>query len=173
MKRSIVILSFALALYSPFPQRPNPPQMARSSAKSSLFALISTAHTPAEHTRIAEYYQAQATAFLAESKEHEEMATADRNNPATNNSKFVAGTVNHCEYIAQSLKKDADQAQDLAKLHEEIGKGSDTKVKQVGTLPSGAALLLEMRVSKDPYSPAAMHAGPGELKQSQSSQTKA
>ena len=127
MKRSIVILSFVLALIFTVSSKAQSTANGEKLSKKQLLALISTAHTPAEHTRIAEYYQAQATAFLAESKEHEEMATAYRNNPATNNSKFVAGTVNHCEYIAQSLKKDADQAQDLAKLHEEMAKGATQK----------------------------------------------
>lgn len=127
MKRSIAILSFALALVFTVSSQAQSTANGQKLSEKQLLSLISTAQTPADHTRIAEYYQAQATAFLAESKEHEQMAAAYRRNSATNNSKFATGTVNHCEYIAQSLKKDADQAQDLAKLHEHMAKEATQK----------------------------------------------
>jgi hypothetical protein len=35
--------------------------------------------------------------------------------------------VNHCDYLAQSFKKNADQAQDLAKIHEQMAKDATQK----------------------------------------------
>jgi hypothetical protein len=127
MKRSIVILSFALALIFTASSQAQSTAKSEKLSKQQLISLIATAKTPADHTRIADYYQAQSASFLAESKEHEQMAAAYRKNPMTNSSKFVTGSVDHCDYIAQSLKKDADQAQDLAKLHEEMAKESTQK----------------------------------------------
>ena len=127
MKRSIVILSFALALIFTASSQAQSTAKSEKLSEKQLLSLISTAKNPADHTRLADYYQAQSKDFLAESKQHEQMAAAYRKNPATNNSKFAAGTVNHCDYIAQSLKKDADQAQDLAKLHAEMATAATQK----------------------------------------------
>lgn len=127
MKRSLVILSFLLALtFMAFSQTRSTPKSEKLS-KQQLFSLIATAKTPADHTRIADYYQAQAANYLAQSKEHEQMAAAYKKNPIFNSSKFATGTVNHCDYLAQSLKKDSDEAQDLAKIHEEMAKEATQK----------------------------------------------
>jgi hypothetical protein len=127
MKRSLVILSVVLALtFTAFSQA----QSTRKSEKLSeqqLLSLIATAKTAADHTRIAEYYEAQVKDYLAQSKEHEQMASAYKKNPVTSNSKFATGTVNHCDYLAQSFKKNADQAQDLAKIHEQMAKDATQK----------------------------------------------
>jgi non-homologous end joining protein Ku len=127
MKRSLVILSFVLALtFTAFSQTQSTPKSEKLS-KQQLLSLIATAKTSADHTRIADYYQAQAKDYLAQSKEHEQMVAAYKKNPIFNSSKFVTGTVNHCDYLAQSLKKDSDEAQDLAKIHEEMAKEATQK----------------------------------------------
>src|SRR4051794_6776604 len=127
MKRSLVILSIVLALtFTAFSQT-QPTAKNEKLSEKQLLALIATAKTSADHTRIADYYQAQATNYLAQSKEHEQMAAAYKKNPIFNGSKFATGTVNHCEYVAQSLKKDSDEAQDLAKIHEEMAKEATEK----------------------------------------------
>ena len=95
--------------------------------KRQLLSLIATAKTPAEHQRIAEYYHAKAQEYLAEAKEHGEMAEAYKKNPMTNSSKFATGTVNHCEYFAQSFKEMAAKMQDLANRHEQRAKDAETK----------------------------------------------
>ena len=127
MKRSLVILSFVLALtFTAFSQTQSTAKSEKLSEKQ-LLSLIATAKTSADHTRIADYYQAQATNYLAQSKEHEQMVAAYKKNPIFSSSKFVTGTVNHCEYLAQSLKKDSDEAQALAKIHEEMAKETTQK----------------------------------------------
>jgi hypothetical protein len=127
MKRSLVILSFVLALtFTAFSQTQSTPKSQKLS-EQQLLSLIATAKTPADHTRIADYYEAQAKDYLAQSKEHEQMAAAYKKNPVTSSSKFATGTVNHCDYLAQSFKKDADEAQDLAKIHEQMAQEATQK----------------------------------------------
>ena len=95
--------------------------------KQQLLSLIATAKTPAEHRRIAEYYHAKAQDYLAQAKEHEEMAEAYKKNPMTSSSKFATGTVNHCEYFYQSFKDMAAKMQELADMHEKMAKEAEPK----------------------------------------------
>lgn len=85
-----------------------------------LNALIANAKTPAEHQRIAEYYRTQAQSYLAESNEHAKMAADFAANPATNNAKRVHGTVNHCQYLASSLKAKSEAMQVMAVAHDKM-----------------------------------------------------
>src|ERR1017187_877489 len=50
-------------------------------SKHQLNTLIATAKTPADHQRIAQFYQAQAQDYLAQSKEHAREAEQSRNDP--------------------------------------------------------------------------------------------
>jgi len=95
--------------------------------KQQLLSLIATAKTSAEHRRIAEYYHAKAQEYLAQAKEHEEMAEAYKKNPMTNSSKFATGTVNHCEYFEQSFKDMAAKMQELADMHEQMARDAESK----------------------------------------------
>ena len=89
--------------------------------------MIATAKTPAEYQRIAEYYHAKAQEYLAEAKEHGEMAEAYKKNPMTSSSKFATGTVNHCEYFHQSFKDMAAKMQELAEMHKQMAKDAESK----------------------------------------------
>ena len=88
--------------------------------KQQLLTLIAMAKTPAEHQRIADYYEAKAQDFLDESQMHKQMAQAFKANPLTSSPKFASGTVGHCEYLAKSLKSDSERYQRLAKEHEKM-----------------------------------------------------
>jgi hypothetical protein len=129
MKRTFGIFAVALVLvisvvgFSSAAQQQKPEKL----TKKQLLSLIATAKTPAEHQRIAEFYQEKAQEYLAQAKEHEEMAEAYKKSPMTNSSKFAAGTVNHCEYFAQSFKEMAAKMQDLANMHEQMAKDAETK----------------------------------------------
>ncbi len=129
MKRTIGIFAVALVLvisvvgFISAAQQQKPENL----TKKQLLSLIATAKTPAEHERIAEYYHAKAQEYLAEAKEHAEMAEAYKKNPMTNSSKFALGTVNHCEYFAQSFKEMAAKMQDLANMHEQMAKDAKAK----------------------------------------------
>ncbi|HEY2468548.1 MAG TPA: hypothetical protein VGI45_12025 [Terracidiphilus sp.] len=87
-----------------------------------LASLVAGAKTAAEHQRIANYYRAQADKQLAESNDHARMAAAFRANPATNNDKRVQSTVNHCEYLAKTLRAKSDTARALADDHERMAR---------------------------------------------------
>jgi hypothetical protein len=88
--------------------------------KHQLNTLIVSAKTPAEHQRIARFYQSQAQSYLAQSKEHALEAEQSRNNLTRNNSKTIFSTVNHCEHFAQTFSDLAAKSQKLAKQHEQM-----------------------------------------------------
>jgi uncharacterized Zn finger protein len=126
MKRTIVFLSLVLVLtISALAQTAQvQSQKPEKLTKQQLLSLIATAKTPAEHSRIAQYYEAEAQNDLAQSKEHEQMAAQYKKNPAMNSSKFAAGPVNHCEYLAQHFRESAAKTQELAQMHEQMAKDS-------------------------------------------------
>jgi hypothetical protein len=75
--------------------------------------LIATAKTPAEHQRIARYYQA---------KKHEAMVAAYKANSSLSNDKNQASTISHCVYFVTTFKALADNSQELATLHDRMAK---------------------------------------------------
>jgi hypothetical protein len=89
-------------------------------SKHQLSELIATAKTPAEHQRIAKFYQSQAQDYLAQSKEHAREAEQAKNNPMRNSNKAVFSTVNHCEYLARKFSDLASKSQELARQHEQM-----------------------------------------------------
>ena len=94
-------------------------------SNSELRSLIATATTPEQHMRLAQYYEAKAQHYLAESYEHQEMAEQFKRNPMMNNDKRAFGTVNHCEYYAQSFKQQAVKMQNLAHIQEEMAAAAE------------------------------------------------
>jgi len=91
-------------------------------SKQQINTLIATAKTPADHQRIAQFYQSQAQDYLAQSKEHEAMVVAYKSNLSLVNNKNQASTINHCEYFVQTFKDLAAKSQELAQLHEQMAK---------------------------------------------------
>jgi sensor histidine kinase regulating citrate/malate metabolism len=86
-------------------------------SKTQLNTLIATAKTPAEHQRIADYYQAQAKNYLAQADEHQAMIAAYKANPST---KHQASAVTHCENFVTSLNDLAAKSQEMAKMHQQM-----------------------------------------------------
>lgn len=130
MKSSIRILSLALAMsIACFGQAAlaQHQQTTEKLSQQQLLSLIATAKTPAEHRRLAHYYDAKADDYLAQAKQHEEAAEAYKKNPMTSSSKFAAGTLNHCEYFAQSFKDNAAKMKELAEMHEDMAKDAENK----------------------------------------------
>jgi len=89
-------------------------------SKDQLNALIATAKTPAEHQRIARFYQSRTQHYLALSKEHETMLAAYKANPGLTNNKNQASTINHCAYFVREFKALAAQSNELALSHERM-----------------------------------------------------
>ncbi len=128
MKRTLGILSltFALALGAFGQIATAPRHPAEKLSKQQLLSLIATAKTPADHRRIAQYYEAKAQDYLAQSKEHEQMAEQYKKNPLISSSKWSTATIGHCEYFAQSFKADAVKMQELAQLHEQMAQAAES-----------------------------------------------
>lgn len=124
MKRTLVFLSFVLVLTVAALTQTAQAQKPEKLTKQQLLSLIATAKTPAEHSRIAQYYEEESQNYLAQSKEHEQMAAQYKKNPAMNSSKSSAGPVNHCEYLAQHFRESAAKTQELAQMHEQMAKDS-------------------------------------------------
>jgi hypothetical protein len=120
VKRIAFVFAAALALTLPT-------FAAEQFTHQQLASLVASAKTSAEHLRMANYYRAQADRLLAESNDHARMGAAFRSNPATNNAKRANGTVNHCEYLAQTLKAKSEGVRALAEEHERMAKGAELK----------------------------------------------
>ncbi len=119
---AILIPATVLGQSSSLPP-PNPEQLSRH----QLSSLIATAKTPAEHRRIAQYYQAKSVDYLSQAKEHEQMLAAYRANTTLSTDKNWASTIGHCEYFVQAFKDMSAKSKELAQLHE--GMAQDAEVK--------------------------------------------
>jgi hypothetical protein len=132
MKRTVSILSIlSLALVmtvtalaqTASARAPRPAHL----SKHQLNTLIATAKTPAEHRRLAQYYQENAQDYLAQAKEHEQMIAAYKANPSLSTDKNRASTIGHCEYFVQTFKDLATKSRELAQLHEQMAKEAEQK----------------------------------------------
>jgi hypothetical protein len=138
MKRTFAVLSvlslaFVMTAVA-FGQAPSAPQpKPEHLSKQQLNTLIATAHTPAEHRRIALYYKAKMQDYLAQAKEHEAMIAAYKANSSLSNEKNQASTISHCEYFVSTFKALADNSQELATLHERMAQEAPEKVNSTST----------------------------------------
>ncbi len=132
MKRTINILSILSLAFvmtaTTFAQTPSA-QQAKPEHLSmrQLNALIVSARTPAEHLRIAKYYQAKALDYLAQATEHQQMVAAYKANSSLSNDKNRASTIDHCEYYVRAFKDLAVKTQELAQLHEQMAQDAEQK----------------------------------------------
>jgi len=127
MKRTSVVLSALLLSIilsvTAFAQAP-----ATSSVKPEHFSkqqlntLIADAKTPAQHERIAQFYEAKANVYSAEATEHEAMVAAYKANTNLSNNKNQSSTISHCEYFVQTFKDKAVKSHELSQLHEQMAK---------------------------------------------------
>ena len=92
--------------------------------KTELKTLIGTAKTPADHTKLANYYRYQASVLQAEVKDHEEMAAAyDKNQMGHPIPKGqTLGT--HCRNLVKYIADEAKEANEMATMHEEMAKNA-------------------------------------------------
>jgi Tfp pilus assembly protein FimT len=129
MKRTIAILSLVLALTAAAFAQAAPAQQLKPEhlSKQQLNTLIATARTPAEHQRIAQYYEAKAQDYLAQAREHEQMVAAYKANSSLSTDKNRASTIGHCEYFVQTFKELAVKSQELAQLHEQMARDAEQK----------------------------------------------
>jgi hypothetical protein len=131
LKRVVIVTAVALGML--FAGVETVPMQAQDSkanvtlSKKQLKGLIANANTPADHERIAKYYDAEAARYEADSKQHEDEAsyyaghqhpTAEGHSP--NN--YPQYMLNHCPQIAAKLKEAAQEARALAAGHREMAK---------------------------------------------------
>lgn len=95
-------------------------------SKSELKTLIVNAKTPADHERIAQYFDGQAAKYEAEARKHEEEATyyASHVQPAIgkNQGFYSREMQDHCPKMAAKLKEAAQEARMMAVGHRELAK---------------------------------------------------
>lgn len=113
MKRTLTTL-FALTFGAALLVMP----ASRGEAQADLSAKIAAAKTPADHEAIAAEFEQEAKDLAAKAALHADMAKhygmqqyAHQRKPSLKK---------HCEDLSASLKKAADQATELAKLHHEL-----------------------------------------------------
>ena len=129
MKRKLLALVTVFMISTAFfAQTPVVPQAKPEHlSKQQLNTLIASAKTPKEHERLAQYYRAQASDYLAGAKDHESMVAAYKANSSLSNEKNRASTIGHCEYFVKTFKELAVKSQELAVLHEQMAKDAEQK----------------------------------------------
>jgi hypothetical protein len=92
--------------------------------KSELKSLVANAETKADHERIAQYFEAEAARYEAESKDHGELAPFYQRNPDPALSKHPGSprAFEHCDSLSKSLQKAAEDARQLAAEHRAMAK---------------------------------------------------
>ncbi len=101
-----------------------------SLSKKDLKGLLKNARTPAEHRAIATYYRQKAEQQTTSSKKHAELAEVYAKNPpfpameAKHGDAFGQGT-SHCRKWAKLDAEQADKAEKLAALHEDMAKKAE------------------------------------------------
>ena len=122
MKRTLAVLSLVFALAFTTYSQTTTSQQTEKLGKKQLAALVAGAKTPADHARLASYYSAQAQNDLDEAQLHEQMAGNFHDSAVASSDKFSTGTVKHCLYIHDRLKKEAAKMRALAQQHDEMAR---------------------------------------------------
>ncbi|MFL6446114.1 MAG: hypothetical protein ACJ746_00175 [Bryobacteraceae bacterium] len=93
-------------------------------SKSELKHLIATAKEPADHERIAEYFDAEARKYEAEARDHAELAPYYKEHTSSQPTKYPGSmqTFQHCDSLSKSLMKAAEDAHALAAEHRALAK---------------------------------------------------
>jgi hypothetical protein len=86
-------------------------------SKGEVNRLIATAKTPAEHQRLADYYNAEAKRYQAQVDEHNAMIAAYKANPS---SKHQASLLTHCENLVSDFKDISTKSGELAQMHQQM-----------------------------------------------------
>jgi hypothetical protein len=91
---------------------------------NDLKTALSTAKTPGDHQKIAQYYTAKATRSDADAKEHADLADLYRKAPTLHEQKHPMSpeTAAHCQWFADKDKEIAQKYRDMARMHEDMAK---------------------------------------------------
>jgi hypothetical protein len=85
---------------------------------------ISSAKTPQDHQRIAQYYNTDADRLAAEAKDHAELAEIYRKSPNLHEQKHPMSpqTAAHCQWEADRYTEMAQKQREMAKMHDDMAK---------------------------------------------------
>lgn len=119
MKRITLVVALVCAFVVPTFAQSIPEHL----SKQQLNSLIASAATPAEHQRIANYFNAESERLTAEANDHAQMVATFRANPITSSDKMTRSTVRHCEYLVKSLNARSAKAREFAEEHERMANG--------------------------------------------------
>ena len=91
-------------------------------SRSEITKLISNAETKSQHERIARYFDAKATEYEAEAKEHGDLALLYQHNTPATPTKYPGSmqTFQHCDSLSKSLQQAAGEARKLAAEHQRM-----------------------------------------------------
>ena len=117
--------------------------------------LAAEAQTPADHTRIAQYYEAKAQDYLAQVHVHEAMIENFKADATRVNNKNEASTIRHCEYFVYNYKALAAKSERMAQMHEQMASAAAPPA------PASAAPAASMDMSKNGAAPVAPQQKPG------------
>jgi murein L,D-transpeptidase YcbB/YkuD len=103
----------------------SPARAADSSApltKQQVKALIKTASTPEDHMKLARYYRYEADKLKSEAKDHQEMEAEYDQDPSRHAVPKWPTLGVHCKDLAGYFTKAAEEAEQMASMHEEMAK---------------------------------------------------
>lgn len=118
---------FALVLFAAALSIPSSSLISRAGAaekpsltKKEVKALVATAKTPADHMKLARYFNEQADRLEADAREHEELAQEYRKNPSPMAMKtpMSPNSAEHCAYFAKAARDAAKADRELAIGHQ-------------------------------------------------------
>lgn len=114
---TVALLGIAVAFASPVPRQDKV-------SRSELKELIKNAKEPADHQRIARYFNEEADRLEDEAKEHIDLAAVYRGNPTPEERKHpMSGrTAGHCDYFAKVAREAANADRQIAAAHLEMAK---------------------------------------------------
>lgn len=96
----------------------------RELSKKEVKQLLEKAQGPKDHLKLAAHYEAKARQYEADAAEHADMAKMYRTQPTASESKrpMSPDTAAHCDFVAESLRKAANESRAIAAEHERMAK---------------------------------------------------
>lgn len=121
MKKSMLLLLAILVTVTTLSLNRQTPTYAQEEV--DITVLIETADTPADHLKIAEYYEEQAAAMEKMATLHESMAKAYQGGK-------MAGMPTHCDKLAADSKASAEQYREMAAEHRKMAQETQVQNSQ-------------------------------------------
>ena len=116
----LVVFAAAMAMLAVAVSVPAGAAKAKTLSQSELKNLIANAKTAADHERIAQHFDSEATKYEAESKDHGELAASYQAYARTSTVPYKAAATasvrnaEHCDRIGGQLRNAAEDARQLA-----------------------------------------------------------